>query len=338
MEQQPNPVERPEPIRTGRSSEAAHWYAMDGAPCYEIERAKLGPAGETHRSVTLADAKKMVLLGSYSTIASTKRKPGLENWIIGQAIQEALTSPHFEKYSAGLMSEDDFLASIEAGRKATASAAAEEGTRIHEAIERRVRGESYPAAYERIVRAVDSVILEIDRTVNGPERTLVEALRDCTAEITFACPQLGYGGRIDLTGKGWLSDVKTQEFNCLEKPPRRKKNEPEPEVKPKVPNYYDDFAGQLVAYDWALQTGGPTHDPSEPRRLFSIVVSRTHHGLVGHREWDKDEKRRALETFDLLRRYWLIETGMAKVLASHLGADPSPSSAASYIFPEDGQP
>ena len=57
---------------TVRASESSHWYTREGAPKYTVE-AKNGNL----RNTTLADARKMNLVPSVTTIIGCAAKPGL---------------------------------------------------------------------------------------------------------------------------------------------------------------------------------------------------------------------------------------------------------------------
>jgi hypothetical protein len=57
------------------ASEAGHWYAKDGTPTYEVLDANGNP-----RKTTLADARKLNLVPSVTTIIKCAAAPGLEAW------------------------------------------------------------------------------------------------------------------------------------------------------------------------------------------------------------------------------------------------------------------
>src|SRR6266436_7275945 len=74
------------------ASEACHYYARDGAPVYEVPRAK----GDGTRPTTLADARKRDLVPSVTNVLNVAAKPGLETWKAQQLLQSALTLPRIE--------------------------------------------------------------------------------------------------------------------------------------------------------------------------------------------------------------------------------------------------
>ena len=70
----------------GYAKESGHWYEMDGTPRYRI----VGKNGK-ERNTTLADARKLDLLPSVTTIMKEAAKPGLERWKGDQLLLSALT-------------------------------------------------------------------------------------------------------------------------------------------------------------------------------------------------------------------------------------------------------
>ena len=69
-------------------SESGHWYAADGSPAYRIT----GKNGK-ERNTTVADARKLNLLPSVTTILGIVAKPGLNTWLQTQVLLAALTLP-----------------------------------------------------------------------------------------------------------------------------------------------------------------------------------------------------------------------------------------------------
>ena len=103
----------------------SHWYTHDGAPAYEVPRAK----GDGMRAPTVADARKLDLVPSVTNILNVLRKPALEAWKIEQGIMQALTLTRDDGESL-----DDFAHRVaeQSGEIATKTAA--EGTAIHHAL------------------------------------------------------------------------------------------------------------------------------------------------------------------------------------------------------------
>src|SRR2546430_6066581 len=111
-------------------SEACHWYTKQGAPCYEVT-AQNG----TMRPTTLADARKLDLVPSVTTIINSAAKPGLQQWKLQQMLLAALTLPRLGSESIEDFSQRVILDSEEEGKKAM-----NRGTELHAAIERFISG------------------------------------------------------------------------------------------------------------------------------------------------------------------------------------------------------
>ena len=103
-------------------TETGHWYARDGSPAYY----------ETNgRGTTLRDARKLNLLPSVTTVLGVLAKPALTSWLVRQGILAALTGTRQPDEA-----DDAYIARVTADSKAQAKAAADEGSRIHDACER----------------------------------------------------------------------------------------------------------------------------------------------------------------------------------------------------------
>src|SRR5512137_1173398 len=110
---------------TVRASESSHWYTREGAPKYTVE-AKNGNL----RNTTLADARKMNLVPSVTTIIGCAAKPGLEAWKLNQMMLASMTLPR-----APDEPEDLYVQRVIKDSKEHARAAAQRGTEVHTALE-----------------------------------------------------------------------------------------------------------------------------------------------------------------------------------------------------------
>lgn len=104
---------------------SAHWYTAEGAPAHRQFKADGG-----ERPTTLADARKLGLFPSVTSILGTLAKPGLENWKIDQALQTALKSPKTDEETVEYYCKRIRSASME-----QVETAADLGTRIHNNID-----------------------------------------------------------------------------------------------------------------------------------------------------------------------------------------------------------
>ena len=198
-----------------RASESLHWYRRDGSPQYTVT-AKNG----NERPTTLADAKKMDLLPSVTTIINCAAKPGLEAWKLNQMLMAALTLPRADQEP-----EESYVQRIINDSREQARHAAQRGTDIHAVIE---------SWYEGVMIA-DRLEYQM-----GVAEAVEKHFGQCNwaTEKSFGS-QLGFGGKIDLhttDGDGIVIDFKTKEF-----------------TDPAKVEAYDENAMQLSAYRQGLE-------------------------------------------------------------------------------------
>lgn len=179
-----------------RAAESLHWYGRDGSPAYTVLAKNGNP-----RNTTLADARKLGLVPSVTTIMGMAAKPGLEAWKQTQMLLAALTLPRAPEES-----EDSYVRRIVSDSKEQGRAAAQRGTEIHEALEKWYEG----------VLIADKAEYQL-----GVGEAVKEAFGDLNwlPEKSFA-HELGYGGKIDLhtkDGDGVVIDFKTKEFSDPDK-------------------------------------------------------------------------------------------------------------------------
>lgn len=247
------------------SLDGQHWYRRDGSPCYEIPTKD----GRT-RGVNLRWDRHLGLVPSVTTVLSIVAKPALTNWQVEQGILAALTLPRVDGET-----EADFLRRVKEDAAAQAKAAAEEGTRIHDAIECAFRGRMYPPKYRP---HVDAVMLRLGE--------LFPSVTDWVSEQSFAHPD-GFGGKVDLhsPSAGIVVDYKGKDGDFTET---------DAYGKPKKLAW--DQHWQLAAYQYGLNL---------PRAVCAnIFVSRTHPGCVAHHIWSKDEIAYGLEFFKCALSLW----------------------------------
>lgn len=242
-----------------------HWYDRDGKPRYEIEMAKGGL-----RPTTLRDARKFGWVPSVTTVLGVLAKPALETWKVNQGILAALTLPRI----AG-EAEDVYLSRVLADSREQAKAAAEEGTRIHDAIERSFKGLVVEEYYRPHVKAAREEI-----------KRLFPDVDDWEAEASFG-HEFGFGGKVDLhsPSTGIVVDYKGKD---------------------------GDFSdGKRLAYDQHYQLAAYNRGLRLPHnRAANIFVSRTHPGKVASHVWKADDVADgwcvfecALATWKALKRY-----------------------------------
>jgi len=239
--------------------ESGHWYTRSGAPCYTVPA-----ANGTPRGTTLRDARKLSLVPSVTTVLQCIAKPQLETWKVKQGILAALTLPR-----AASESEDAYLARILDDSKQQAKAAAEEGSRIHDAIECHFLGRAFPERYQPHVEGVRA---EIARLFPG--------IVDWIVESSFAHPS-GYGGKIDLhsPSTGIVIDHKGKDGDFADK---------------KKLAYDQHF--QLAAYQYGK---GLKRAP-----CANLFFSRTHPGKVASHVWPTGDITEGLSVFLCALSLW----------------------------------
>ena len=240
-------------------TDSQHWYLADGSPFFEV-KAKDGHM----RSVTIKDARKVHAVPSVTTVLSIVAKPQLEAWKVRQGILAALTLPRIDGES-----EEQWLARINADSREEAKTAAEEGSRIHEALEADRRGQTYPERYQPHVAAVRA---EIGKLFPG--------VTDWIPEARFAHPD-GFGGMCDLhsPSTGICLDYKGKD---------------------------GDFAdGKQLAFDQHWQLAGYQRGLKlREAPCASLFVSRTHPGKIASHVWSIEDMREGQRVFDAALALW----------------------------------
>lgn len=255
--------------------DGGHWYLQDGSPYYEV-RARNG----LPRAVTLRDARKVNAVPSVTTVLQIIAKPQLEVWKRKQDVLAALTLPRIEGESS-----EALLARIAKDGAQQSMDAANEGTRIHNAIEDAFHGRVYPARYRLHVEAV------MDRLGE-----LFPKVRDWVSEASF-CHESGYGGKIDLhsPSAGIVVDYKGTEGECWQDDCHAYKQ------------VMEDGALKDKRCDWDqhFQLGAYQDGKHLPRNVcVNLFVSRTHPGKVAHRIWTAEEIEYGAEYFRLALALW----------------------------------
>lgn len=240
-------------------TDTGHWYTRAGTPAYQQVTAK-----GNLRGTDLRDARKLSLVPSVTTVLSVLAKPALETWKVKQGILAALTLPR-EPGEA----DDAYLARVLTDSREQAKAAAEEGTRIHDACECAVKGQPFPDAYLLHVRGALAKLNDLFPDVD-----------DWVAEASFA-HESGYGGKVDLhsPSTGIVCDYKTTD-----------------ERSGSTKRFHWDQHYQLAAYQNGLCL---------PRNACAnIFVSRTEPGTAFAHKWSAEEVEDGWQVFAAALEVW----------------------------------
>lgn len=240
-----------------------HWYDRSGKPAYEIA----GRSGL--RATTLADARKIGLVPSVTTVLKVIDKPALTNWKVDQGILAALTLPRNATENEG-----EWLKRVKSDSQQQAKDAASEGNRIHDACEQFFKGQRVPQEYWLHCQAVAD---ELGRLFPGVD--------DWIAEKSFSCI-LGFGGKVDLhsPSTGIVVDFKGKDGD------------------------FSDGKKLAYDQHWQLapyQTGlGLARAP-----CANLFVSRTHPGRVASHVWSVDDMDAGLGVFLAALELWKAMKG-----------------------------
>lgn len=236
-----------------------HWYTNTGKPCYEVAKKDGGM-----RSTTLADARKLGLVPSVTTVLGVLAKPALETWKIEQGIMAALTLPRLTDEP-----ESVWLRRVREDSGKQAKDAADEGTRIHDAIECSFKGKVVEDRFKPHVAGVRAKLLEVFPHVN-----------DWVSESSF-CHPYGYGGKVDLhsPSTGIVVDFKGKDGDFTD--------------------------GKKLAYDQHWQLAAYQHGLDlESNVCANLFFSRSHPGLVASHVWSIKEMQEGWEVFQASLQVW----------------------------------
>ena len=156
-------------------SKSQHWYDRDGKAVFEVPKAK----GGGMRPTTIADARKLNLYPSVTTVLSVLAKPSLDDWKLQQVAERAYSNPPQDAEEVGAYSRRIIDGAFE-----QVSDAADLGTKIHAAIEAHFKGE--PVS--------DDMQVYVKPVVGALERTDIKLLQH---ELRLVNTNDGYAGTTD---------------------------------------------------------------------------------------------------------------------------------------------
>ena len=163
-------------LTKGKQIAASHWYTRDGQPAHA--QPKAGGAGE--RPTTIADARRLGLVPSVTTILGIIGKPQLEKWKVSQGILAAGKNPRQEAESQEYWVQRVYDAAFQ-----QVEDAAEKGSAIHAALDAVMDGQPVADEYRAHVQPVLAWLSETGIEIAERE-TLVVNLQE------------GYAGRADV--------------------------------------------------------------------------------------------------------------------------------------------
>jgi len=249
----------PSNTRLVHSDKAGHWYTAEGESAHTV----LGKNGN-FRNTTVADARKMLLYPSVTSILSILDKPQLTNWKIEQAIMACLTLPKEENETL-----EDYAKRVVKDSKESTGKAALHGTLMHTEMENILLG-----------RAVSG-----DETL-APYIETFKKWADANIEKTYWCEKglvgAGYAGRCDAYVK--LRNVGDAIIDLKNR-----------KVKTGIPVFDTDCA-QLWAYRSASE--------NPKAACMSVVLASNDPTKLMTKVWDEDELYQAGIAFCAMQKVW----------------------------------
>lgn len=250
----------PSQARLVATDQAGHWYTEKGESAHVV----IGKNGN-ERNTTVADARKMGLLPSVTSVLGIMDKPQLTAWKIEQAIMSSLTLPKEENETL-----EEYAKRVVQDSKQSTTKAAEHGTRMHEQAENILMGRA---------TCKDEDLQPYIKTFRKWAEDNVEKTYWCEKALVGA----GYAGRCDayvrLKGIGdAIMDLKNRKMNPRNSP------------------FYDSDCAQIYAYISACEN---------PKAAgVSVVLASNDPELIKHKVWEREELYEAGIAFQAMLKVW----------------------------------
>lgn len=255
-----------------------HYYRIDtGEPCYTVETKTGG-----RRNTNVADARKLGLVPSYSTIVSLLNKEGINLWMQDQIMEACVEWPYGNMSSKVFDKDENYVTAWKKEIKEIAGKmgrqSRERGTMVHDLLEKVYKGEDVGREHDSLIFPVLNLVANEIGTIRS---------HHWVAEQSFAYN--GYGGKVDLhtkhIGAGVVLDFKTKDVDDIKK------------MKP-----YPNDVMQHAAYRDGL---GLPH-----AKCYTLFVNVKHPGMLTLHEWKEEQVSKAGKMFSLLKQYWYLNAGM----------------------------
>lgn len=173
-----------------KSEEGAHFYFLDGSPCYEVQKKDGGM-----RPATLADARKLNLLPGVSSILKVLHKEALVVWRIEQFCLALLTTPRFPGEGDDAFTKR--VLSTERVQDQESQIARDRGSEMHDGLEMLCKNQPVSPDLLPWIQPAFAAVMKYGSPIATESH----------------CVGRGYGGRIDLIQKApdclWIWDWKT---------------------------------------------------------------------------------------------------------------------------------
>jgi len=261
------------------SGEKGHFYDLEGKACHRVLYAdkKRAAAGET-RPTTLADARKMNLLPSVTTVMKIIVKEGLDSW---KAEQLLMAADAYRRPPQ--MPFEDWAREISSRSKNIVEIAANTGVRTHKAIEDYLNHHTIPrdpalwSTFRPARQWIDANVAEVHR-----------------AEFTVLGD--GYAGTLDLWATVRGAGERVVDFKTRNWADDKKK-----------PNVYDEDGTQLAGYRRALCGALPHGATTGEMGMMSVVISTQSEREVFARDFTIDDIRHFEKMWRALFELWITK-------------------------------
>lgn len=254
---------------------STHWYYTDGRPCYELAKKD----GKGMKSPTLADARKLNLLPSVTSIINLLDKPALTSWKVEQGVLAVLTTPRQLDPATGVLEADDAFVhrvmQVEKVQDEEAATARDKGTAIHDTLEAVLTQKDLTPDQMALLPWIAPAVhgIRAHGKVYKTEQILVGD---------------GFAGRTDLIleAPAWWE---VWDFKSTKKLPDK--------------GSWDEHVLQLAAYAAAF-IGCVAPDKTKPVKTFNCYISTVEEGKFAIFENNADWAKDFAEGFMPLVRFW----------------------------------
>ena len=186
------------------STKSQHWYDKDGKAVFEVPKAK----GGGMRATTIADARKMGLYPSVTTILSVMAKPQLDDWKLQQVAERAYANPPQDNEEASSYARRTIDGAFE-----QVSDAADLGTAIHAAIEAHFKGIPVAEGMQVYVQPVVAALATAGIQIMEHELRLVNAAAGYAGTTDAVMVRYNQKGILDFKSRKTKPGVKCEPWD-----------------------------------------------------------------------------------------------------------------------------
>lgn len=265
-----------------QNKKSARWYDQNGAPVNEVPYAD---PEKGLRPTTLADARKLGLLPSVTSVIAIKAKPAINQWRENNLLLQALTLDKPKDTDLGEWAKEIVRQWEEENAKGK-----DLGSLVHRLIERVLRFENFD---DLDIPEREKYIEAIAKLQTGDRLKNADKLKVEESERSFVNKNHAFAGTIDFLGyfegKRSIIDFKTQG------------------VKNGEVAIYRDWLMQLAAYYY-----GAFNPQNDALELINIVFSTTKPGEYFIIRWPREEIAPAWVAFQASLALWRWEHKFSK--------------------------